>query len=96
MPDTHRSLARPRFQARTGALARHQAAAAALAAGCDLTLHCSGLFEEMLDVAAHVASMDGEAEGRLARAMAGAMLDASEGPDFSAAVAVRDELLALV
>ncbi|UUR07788.1 beta-N-acetylhexosaminidase [Sphingomonas glaciei] len=69
--------------------------AAALAAGCDLTLHCSGDFAEMLDVAAHVGAMDGEAEGRLARAMAGAMLGSSEGPDFAAAVAVRDELLAL-
>lgn len=69
--------------------------AAALAAGCDLTLHCSGDFAEMLDVAAHVGAMDGEAEGRLARAMAGAMLGSSDGPDFAAAVAVRDELLAL-
>jgi beta-N-acetylhexosaminidase len=69
--------------------------AAALAAGCDLTLHCSGKFDEMLDVAAHVGAMDGEAQGRLARAMAGAMLGTSEGPDFSEAVAVRDELLAL-
>jgi hypothetical protein len=49
----------------------------------------------MVDVAKHVGSMDGEAEGRLARAMAGAMLGASEGPDFAEAVAVRDELLAL-
>jgi beta-N-acetylhexosaminidase len=72
-----------------------QRSAAALAAGCDLTLHCSGIFTEMLDVAAHVGSMDGEAGGRLARAMAGAMLGPSEGPDFSQAVAVRDELLAL-
>jgi beta-N-acetylhexosaminidase len=72
-----------------------QRSAAALAAGCDLTLHCSGKFDEMLDVAAHVGAMDGEAQGRLARAMAGAMLGTSEGPDFSEAVAVRDELLAL-
>ena len=69
--------------------------AAALAAGCDLTLHCSGDFSEMLDVAAHIGAMDGEAEGRLARAMAGAMLGTSDGPDFARAVAVRDELLAL-
>lgn len=69
--------------------------AAAIAAGCDLTLHCSGKFDEMLDVAAHVGAMTTEAEGRLARAMAGAMLGASDGPDFAGAVAVRDELLAL-
>jgi beta-N-acetylhexosaminidase len=72
-----------------------QRSAVALAAGCALTLHCSGDFAEMVDVAEHVGSMDGEAEGRLARAMAGAMLGASEGPDFAEAVAVRDELLAL-
>ncbi|GAA4001419.1 beta-N-acetylhexosaminidase [Sphingomonas humi] len=73
-----------------------QRSAAALAAGCDLTLHCSGRFDEMVDVAAHVGDMTTEAEGRLARAMAGALLGPSEGPDFGEAVAVRDELLALV
>ena len=69
--------------------------AAAIAAGCDLTLHCSGNFDEMLDVAKHVGAMTTDAEGRLARAMAGAMLGTSDEPDFAAAVAVRDELLAL-
>lgn len=72
-----------------------QRSAAALAAGCDLTLHCTGDFDEMLDVAAHVGSLEAEGEGRLARAMAGSMLGTSEGPDFGEAVAVRDELLAL-
>lgn len=72
-----------------------QRSAAALAAGCDLTLHCSGKFDEMVDVAAQVGEMTAEADGRLARAMAGALLGASDGPDFAAAVAVRDELLAL-
>ena len=72
-----------------------QRSAAALAAGCDLTLHCSGKFDEMVDVAAHVGEMTAEAEGRLARAMAGALLGPSDGPDFGQAVAVRDELLAL-
>ena len=69
--------------------------AAAIAAGCDLTLHCSGKFDEMLDVARLVGPMSVEAEARLARAMAGAMVGGSEGPDFAEAVAVRDELLAL-
>jgi len=68
--------------------------AAALAAGCDATLHCSGKFDEMLDVAAHVGPLTPEAEARLARAMAGAMLD-GEGPDLAEATAKRDELLAL-
>jgi beta-N-acetylhexosaminidase len=73
-----------------------QRSAAAIAAGCDLTLHCTGDFAEMKDVAAHVGAMDGDAQGRLARAMAGAMLGTSEGPSFVEAVAVRDQLLALV
>lgn len=69
--------------------------AAALAAGCDATLHCSGKFDEMVDVAAHVGPLTPAAEVRLARAMAGAMLE-EEGPDLAEATAVRDELLALV
>lgn len=69
--------------------------AAALAAGCDLTLHCSGKFDEMLDVAAHVGSIGVDAEARLARAMAGTRTGSGDGPDFAEAVAVRDELLAL-
>jgi beta-N-acetylhexosaminidase len=69
--------------------------ARALAAGCDVTLHCSGKFNEMLDVAAHVGDLTSEAEARLARAMAGTMV-ADEGPGFAECVAKRDELLALV
>jgi beta-N-acetylhexosaminidase len=69
--------------------------AAALAAGCDLTLHCSGIFAEMLDVASHVGAMSVDAEARLARAMAGALVGGSDGPDFAEAARVRDELLAL-
>jgi beta-N-acetylhexosaminidase len=69
--------------------------AAALAAGCDLTLHCTGDFTEMQDVARHVGGVTVEAEARLARAMAGARVGAGEGPDFAEAVRVRDELLAL-
>lgn len=69
--------------------------AAAIAAGCDVTLHCSGKFDEMLDVAAHVGAMTPDAEARLARAMAGAMVE-EDGPDLAEASAKRDELLALV
>lgn len=68
--------------------------AAALAAGCDATLHCSGKFDEMLDVAKHVGAMTGEGQARLARAMAGTMIDEA-GPDLAEASATRDELLAL-
>ncbi len=68
--------------------------AAAIAAGCDATLHCSGKFDEMVDVANHVGALAPEAESRLARAMAAVMLD-GEGPSLAAATAKRDELLAL-
>ena len=68
--------------------------AAAIAAGCDATLHCSGKFDEMLDVAAHVGALTTEAEARLARAMAGVLVE-SEGPALAQATAKRDELLAL-
>jgi beta-N-acetylhexosaminidase len=68
--------------------------AAALEAGCDCTLHCSGKFDEMIDVANHVGALTPDAEARLARAMAGAMVD-SDGPELAEATAKRDELLAL-
>ena len=68
--------------------------AAAIAAGCDATLHCSGKFDEMVDVAANVGPLTPEAEARLARAMAAVMLD-GEGPGLAEVTAKRDELLAL-
>jgi len=68
--------------------------AAAIAAGCDATLHCSGKFDEMVDVAGHVGTLTPEADARLARAMAGLMLG-GDGPDLAEATAKRDELLAL-
>lgn len=70
--------------------------AAAIAAGCDATLHCSGKFDEMIDVAARVGDLSTEAEARLARAMAGVMVEDETAPDLAAATAKRDELLALV
>jgi beta-N-acetylhexosaminidase len=70
--------------------------AAAIAAGCDATLHCSGKFDEMLDVAAHVGALTADAEARLARAMAGIMIEDETALDLAAATAKRDELLALV
>jgi len=69
--------------------------AAALAAGCDLALHCSGKFDELLDVSRHVGAMTRPAAERLERAMAGREPASRSGPDFAEAVAVRDELLAL-
>ena len=70
-------------------------AAGVVAAGCDVALHCSGKFDEMVAVAAAVPAMSAEGEARLARAMAGTRMDADEGPDFTATLANRDALLAL-
>lgn len=69
-------------------------AAGVLSAGCDVALHCSGDLEEMRSVAASVLSLSAESEARLARAMAGALIE-DDGPDLAEAVAKRDELLAL-
>jgi len=69
-------------------------AAGVVAAGNDVALHCSGKMDEMLAVASAVPAMTAEGEARLARAMAGTMVD-DDGPDFAEAVAKRDALLAL-
>jgi len=47
-----------------------QRAAAALAAGCDLALHCNGRLEEMREVAAGVPALSGRALQRFERARA--------------------------
>ena len=70
-------------------------AAASLDAGCDLALHCSGTFDEMVDVAGAVGPMTAEAEARLERAMALTLTGDEDGLDFAAATAKRDALLAL-
>jgi beta-N-acetylhexosaminidase len=70
-------------------------AATALAAGCDIALHCSGDMAEMESVAAAVPALPADAEARLARAMAGILVE-EEDLDFAEAVAKRDALLALV
>lgn len=44
--------------------------AAALAAGCDLLLHCNGRMEEMVEVAAAAPPLEGLAAARAARALA--------------------------
>src|SRR3954452_20078900 len=50
-------------------------AAGAVAAGCDVALHCSGKMDEMVAVAAAVPALSAESEARLARAMATTLID---------------------
>ena len=69
--------------------------AGVVAAGCDAALHCSGVMEEMIAVAAAVPSMSAEGEARLARAMATTMIE-PDGPGFAEAIEKRDTLLALI
>ena len=69
-------------------------AAGAVAAGCDVALHCSGKMDEMIAVAAAVPVITGKGEERLARAMAGTRIDL-ENVDFAEEIARRDTLLAL-
>ena len=68
--------------------------AGVVAAGCDVALHCSGEFDEMVEVAAAVPPMRPEGHERLARAMA-TLLTEDDGPALAEAVAKRDELLGL-
>ena len=70
-------------------------AAKAVAAGCDLALHCSGDMAEMESVAAAVPALSADGEARLARAMAGTLNEVDD-VGFAEAVAKRDALLALV
>ena len=72
-----------------------QRAAACVAAGCDVALHCDGKTENMLSVAFAVGEISPEGEARLARAMAMRFTPDDE-MDFAEAVAKRDALLALV
>ena len=69
-------------------------AAGVVAAGCDVALHCSGKMEEMVAVAKAVPAMSAAAIERLQRAMASVNPE-TDGIDFAAAIAKRDELLAL-
>lgn len=69
-------------------------AARAVAAGCDIALHCSGDMAEMQSIAAAVPALSADGEARLARAMA-ITLNEEDGVDYAEAVAKRDALLAL-
>ena len=70
-------------------------AAACIAAGCDVALHCDGKMESMLLVAEAAGEISPEGAARLARAMA-MRFTADDEMDFAEAVAKRDALLALV
>ena len=72
-----------------------QRAAACVAAGCDVALHCDGKMENMILVANAVPEISAEGEARLSRAMAMRFTPDDE-MDFAEAVAKRDALLALV
>ena len=67
----------------------------AVAAGCDIALHCSGEMTEMRAIAAAVPALSAEGEARLARAMA-VTLNEGDDLDYASAVSKRDALLALV
>ena len=68
-------------------------AAAAVAAGCDLALHCTGDLAEMEDVAASLGTMSARSLDRLERAMATAAAPAT-GASHDELAAKRDALLA--
>ena len=68
-------------------------AAAALAAGCDLALHCSGNLADNEAIAAALGEIAPRSRDRLERAMAGTGQGAG---DYAALAAKRDALLALV
>jgi beta-N-acetylhexosaminidase len=63
----------------------------ALAAGCDLVLHCSGIIEESRQVAAGLRAIGQAAIDRLARAIPS---PATPTEELNALIAKRDALLA--
>jgi len=67
-------------------------AAAALEAGCDVVLHCSGVAEEMAAVAAAATPLSGLAAERVSRALA--RRREAEPLDAASAMAELDALLA--
>ncbi len=71
-----------------------QRALGVVGAGCDAALHCSGKMDEMEAIAAVVPAMTAKGVERLQRALASVNAD-DGGMDFAAAIANRDQLLAL-
>jgi beta-N-acetylhexosaminidase len=67
-------------------------ARAALAAGCDVVLHCNGNFEEMQAVAAESSSLSGAAAARASRALSA--LRMPDGVDLHAARAAFSDMIA--
>jgi beta-N-acetylhexosaminidase len=65
---------------------------AALAAGCDIALHCSGVLADTEAVLAAAPRISGETSGRLARARA-TRISAQTPQNLAALLAERDELL---
>jgi len=78
------------MQALSGSLAER--AVAAIAAGCDVALHCSGVLAESEEVARAVGGMSKAAAERLARAMA--RTGTASRQSYHALAAKRDALLA--
>ncbi len=70
-------------------------AAKAIAAGCDVALHCSGRMDEMEAIADAAPTLSADGLARLDRAMA-ITLNEADDVDYAEAVAKRDALLALV
>jgi beta-N-acetylhexosaminidase len=68
-------------------------AAGALAAGCDLALHCSGDMAEMVAIASAIGEIDERSRVRLDRAMA-TIADGVAALSYDELVAKRDSLLA--
>jgi beta-N-acetylhexosaminidase len=70
-------------------------AAACVDAGCDVALPCNGVLSDNIEIARRLGEISPDGAERLARAMAGTMIE-PEGPDFAESLATRDALLALV
>ena len=68
-------------------------ARAALAAGCDVALHCSGVLAESEEVAGAAGEMSAAASERLARALAG-VAGKARAKSYEELAAKRDALLA--
>ena len=69
-------------------------ASACVAAGCDVALPCNGVLADNLEIAEALGEIGIDGAERLARAMAGTLIE-PEGPDFAESIAKRDSLLAL-
>jgi beta-N-acetylhexosaminidase len=78
------------MEALSGTLADR--ASAAIAAGCDVALHCSGVLAESQEIAGGAGEMGAAASERLARAMA--LTATGSGKSYEALAAKRDALLA--